>query len=307
MRWGLLVILVALAGCSTPRLYDGEPIDRNNASLISAADVKAVIRPVGTDESVEARITDDGIWVSKGNFIVQYKCLQVAQDADKVLSFPHEKAIRIEAGYHYQVNCYDSKGQVGDEMKLENIGWQDVFYHSSAEAMYDVSERLRGAGELPMTGGGFRYEFYNDWGGKNDVQFRIDAAYNDGHLSAELDLYSGPLPYLAMGAYDKGIRSMDDMDKAIAPTIYEADAHNCPSLDDFYSKLRQLFIARANNSKPAKPDLYLDSPDVHRYYMGDGSDAMAALYVIDDQGDLYKTTQQAMDYVKSCGSTKQKK
>jgi hypothetical protein len=307
MRWYPLAFLLLLAGCATPRLYDGEPVDKSNASLISEAYVKGRIRPIGTDDSVEAGITGDGIWVSKGTYIVRYACLQVNQNRDDVSGYPHEKTIRIEPGYHYQLNCFDKEGQITDEMKLENIGWQDVFYHSSAEAMYDVTERLRGAGELPMTGGGFRYEFYNDWGGKDDVQFRIEAAYEDGHLRARLDLYNGALPYLAMSAYDRGVRSMDGMDKAIAPTTYEADADNCPSLNDFYSKLRQLFVARANDSKPAKPVLYLDSPDVYRYYMGDGSDAMAALYVVEGHDDLYKTTQEAIEYVKTCGTKQPKK
>jgi hypothetical protein len=308
MRWGLFVFLIIiLAGCATPRLYDGEPVDKSNASLISNAYVKARIRPVGTDVSVEAAITDDGIWVSKGSYRVRYACLEPEQDPDSIQGYPHEKTIRVEAGYHYQVNCFDAKGQIKDEMNLVNIGWQDVWYHTSAEALYEVPEHVRGPGEIPATGGGFRYEFYNDWGGKNDVQFHIDTAYKDGHLTAELDLYSAPLPDLAMEAYDRGVRSYDGMTKAIAPTTYRADVDNCPSLTDFYSKLRNLFRERLNNPKPASPVIFTDSPPVYRYYMGDGSDALASLYIIEDKDELYRTTQEAMDYVKSCGTKQIKK
>src|SRR5690242_18327163 len=92
-----IFVLATLTGCATPRLYDGEPVDRSNASLIRNAYVKALIRPVGTDQSVEARISDDGIWVSKGSFIVRYRCLQPDQDPSEIPGYPHEKTIRIEA------------------------------------------------------------------------------------------------------------------------------------------------------------------------------------------------------------------
>lgn len=308
MKWISIVFLTALmSGCTTPRLYDGEPVDKSGASLISNAYVKARIRPIGADESVEAVITDEGIWVAKGTYQVRYACLQPQQDPDSIQGYPHEKTVHVEAGYHYQVNCFDPKGQIADEMNLENIGWQDVFYHTSSEALYEVPEHIRGPGEIPTTGGGFRYEFYNDWGGNNDIQFRMDTDYQTGHLTARLDLYSGALAYLAMEAYDNGARSYDDMAKAVAPTSYKADVDNCPSLKDLYSKLRQLFVERLNNPKPARAVIFTDSPPIYRYYMGDGSDALAALYVIEDKDDLYKMTQEAMDYVKSCGTKQLKK
>lgn len=308
MRWYLFAFLFLFAGCATPRLYDGEPVDKTNASFISNAYVKAVIRPVGTDESVQAVITDDGIWVSKGSFLVRYACLDVNQDRDSVQGYPHEKTIRIEAGYHYQVNCFNREGQITEEMKLENIGWQDVWYHTAAEAGYEVAAHVRGAGETPREGNGFRYEFYNDWGFKNDVQFDIDQGEN-GRLEAKLDEYGGPVFDLAEAAYDKGVRSWQGMLDAIAPTTYVADSKACPAVTDYLQRLRTLFTARVNNPKSGPYMIYTDSPHVYRYYMGNGSDAMAALYVVEDTDELYTTTQKAIDYVKTCGTKqlKQKK
>jgi hypothetical protein len=297
MQKFLLFLLYAiLVGCASSRLYDSEPTNKSDAAFIRATYVKALIRPAHSDKSVEARITDDGIWVSSGTFIVRYVCTDPDQDTSNIHTYPYEKTIHIEAGYRYEFACYDKKKGA----TLRNIGWENVDYHTYAEALYEVPLMIRQSTELTMTMDGFRYEYYNDWGSSGDIEFKIYSDYQTHRLIAHLDQYRGSVMWLAVEAYESGVRNRDAMLKAIAPVSYEADVNTCPKIQDYYVELRRLFMARLNKPNNGPEKIYTDSPDVYRYYIGYGSDAMIGLYVLDDKDDLYKTTYAAMAYLKNC-------
>lgn len=302
MRWIALGLLLAIAGCTTPRLYDGEPVDKSNASLIRGQSIKALIRPVGADQSVEARITDDGIWVSKGSFVVRYMCLQADQDPTNLPpGYPHEKTIHIEAGYHYQVNCYDSKDQIGDEMKLENDSWEDVDYHTFAEALYEVPEHVRYDGGLWQENT-FRYEYYNDWGGEGDVIFTISRAPMSGEFSAELSEYKYSVANQAIALYDKGVRTEKEMESRLEKVSYVGSASECPKLQSYYDRMFGLMKAKAASLVEAGPMLlYTDSPPIYHYYFSNGPNEMLTLEIMDVKDDLYNSTQDAMSYLRTCG------
>ena len=301
-RFSLLYLMLALCGCASPRLYNAEPVDKSNASLISAAYVKALIRPAHTDKSVEARITDDGIWVSSGKFVVRYACYEPDQDVTNIHTYPYEKTIRIESGYHYQVNCFHGK----DKLTLENIGWQDVDYHTFGEAIDEVPQEVREENRF-LSGNYFRYLYYNDWGNSPEIHFEIYTDNQTKRLRARLEQYKGNLLYLTLEAYDKGARSRDAMMKAIAPTMYLADVGSCPKIHDYYAQLRKLFRERVNNPISGPEMIYTDSPDIYRYFMGNGNSAMVSLYTLEDHDALYKTTYAAIDYVKKCGNKRPEK
>lgn len=297
-RWSIcLCFALALCGCAIPRLYDAEPVDKSNASLISAAYVKALIRPIHTDKSVEARITDDGIWVSSGTFVVRYACYQPDQDVTQIHNYPYEKTIRIEAGYHYQVNCFHKKNQ----LTLENIGWQDVNYHTYAEALYEVPLDIRFNGELWQSNT-FRYEYYNDWGGEGDIIFTISRDPMNGEFSADLRKYKYSVALQAMSLYDQGVRTRKDMLKDLEKTSYQGTADQCPKLQFYYDHLFDLMKAKALEfAKQGPVRIYTDSPPIYRYYFSNGPNEMMTLDIMDDKDALYKATHIAMAYVQSCG------
>ncbi len=264
--------------------------------MLSALYIKAAIRPHGADRSVEAAIIDDGTWVSAGTFDLRYTCLDPDADPSDLHSYDKQTAIHILAGYHYQVGCTADRKR----LTLENIGWQDVDYHTFAEAIYEVPEQIRWRSDLTAIAKGFAYEHYNDWGNADDVQFSIKLEHNTKLLHARLDEYKGSVMLAAGAAFEKGVRTEEAMMKALAPKVYKVSSMRCPELTNYYSKLRALFVARLVHPVKGPEKIYLDSPDVYHYYMDNGADAMVAIHVLEAHDALYKMTQEVMAYVRSC-------
>lgn len=301
-RISVLLLVVLIAGCSTARLYSTEPADKSNAALIRAVNIKALIRPVQSDVSVRQRLSDDGIWVSGGAFLVEYACLDLNQDPSTVHVYPNIQTLHIEAGYHYDVQCSEDK----TKLELENSAWEDFDYKTFDEALYSVPAEVRHLEDEPTDEGGFRYLFYNDYGGSGETNFEIYTDYNTKRLTASLTQYRNSVMYLAIDAYNRGIRNRDAMMKALAPEKFTADVKDCPKLADQLAEVRRDFDVRYTRgplpSESTEGHLYTDSPEVYRYFLGKGHGATAVLTLTVEQNDLYRATHAVMDYVKTCGT-----
>ncbi len=156
-------------------------------------------------------------------------------------------------------------------------------------------------------GDGFRYSYYNDWGNADDTEFAIYTNYESKRLTAHLELYRGSVMYLIMHAYDKGARTRDAMLKVIPRNEYDADVAACPKIQIYFDELKKQFMARVNTPhEPQQDIIYTDSPPVYHYDLDIGNRVTANLSLLDEQGPLYKATQETMDYVKSCGKLTKK-
>lgn len=303
MRRYYPVLLLFLIGCTTTRLYNSEPTDKSNAAFLRAVSIKALIRPSQSDDSVQQRITDDGIWVSGGSFLVKFACLDSNQDASAVHVYPNQQILHIEAGYHYDVECSDDK----TKLNLENSAWEDFDYKTFDEAIYMVPEEIRHLDDEP-TDDGFRYLYYNDYGGSGETDFEIFTSYDTKRLTARLTLYRDSVMDLAGAAYEHGIRTKDAMMKALAPEIFIADVKSCPGLAGHLAEIRKDFDERYTQgplpAESTEGHIYTDSPPVYRYFLGKGHGATAVLTLTDEKDDLYRATYATMDYVKACGSLK---
>ena len=309
MRWYLSALLLLLAGCagvapvSGGRIYAFEPADKSQFSTLEAGGIKAWIRPVNTDKSVEVLLATDDVWVSGGTYTILYACLTGNQELSDVHDYPHEMTVKIESGYSYWVQCDDKNSG----LKIWNESDIKVDFHTSTEAVDGMFEVLRHLNYEPG-GDGFRYSYYNDWGNANDTEFSIYTNYESKQLTAHLDLYPGSVMYLIMHAYDKGARTREAMLKAIPVDEYDADVVACPKIKTYFDELQKEFMARVNTPHEPEQDLlYTDSPPVYHYDLDIGNRVTANLALLVEQGPLYKTTQEAMDYVKTCGAKQLKK
>ena len=288
-----------MVGCASSRLYYGEPVDKTNAAFVRGVFIKGFIRASQADESTRLHIDADGLWTTSGNFLVEYACLDSTEDATKVHTYPNQQTIHVEAGYHYDVECNDEK----TKLILSNSAWEDFDYQSFGQAISEVMAKVRHLDDEPTDG--FRYLYYNDWGGSKETNFEIYTDYNTKRLTATLTQYPTSVMYLAGEAYNRGIRKEDAMMKALKAEEFTADVADCPLLADHYAKISKAFDTRYTDgplpSESTEGQMYLDSPPVYRYFLGKSHEATAVLTTTVEEGALYQATQTAMDYVKTCG------
>lgn len=304
MRWIVLVVLSFLTGCAqvgagpTGRIFASEPADKSNTATLEPGGIKAWIRPLNTDKSVEVLLADDDVWVSGGKYTVIYACLTGNQNLSDVHDYPHEETITIEPGYRYWVECDDKN----TSLKIWNDSASEIDFHTSSEAVAGMFEVLRHLNYEPG-GDGFRYSYYNDWGGSKESEFLIYVNHDTKRLTAHLDEYKTSVMYLVMDVYEKGARTRDAMLKAIPRDEYDADVDRCPKIQGYFDELKKEFMARVNTPhEPEQDFLYTDSPPVYHFYLDIGNRVTANLSFLVEQGALYQTTQEAMDYVKTCGT-----
>jgi len=303
MRCSYLILPLVLVGCAsagagpTGRIYASEPVDKTNTATLEPGGIKAWIRPLNTDKSVEVLLASDDVWVSGGTYTIRYACLTNNQELHDVHDYPHETTVKIEPGYSYWVQCDDKDSG----LNIWNENDVKIDFHTSSEAVAGMFEVLRHLNYEPG-GDGFQYSYYNDWGNADDTEFAIYTNHESKQLTAHLDVYRGSVMYLVMHAYDKGARTREAMLKAIPRDEYDADVVGCPKIQGYFDELKKEFMARVNTPhEPEQDFIYTDSPPVYHYDLDIGNRVTANLSLLVEQGALYKTTQEAMDYIKSCG------
>lgn len=309
MRWYLFTLPLLLAGCTSVapvsggHIYASEPGDKSSYATLAAGGLKAWIRPLNTDKSVQVLLATDDVWVSGGTYVVRYACLTGNEKFNDVHDYPHETTVKIEPGYSYWVQCDDKDV----DLKIWNESDIKVDFHTSSEAVAGMFEVLRHLNYGPG-GDGFRYSYYNDWGGSKESDFQIYIDRNTKRLTARLNEYPSSVLYLVTEAYDNGARTREAIEKVIPRDEYDADAMRCPKIQGYFDELKKEFMARVNT--PHEPDedfLYTDSPPVYHFYLDIGNQVTANLSFLVEKGALYQSTQEAIDYLKTCGTKQSQK
>lgn len=171
-------------------------------------------------------------------------------------------------------------------------------WDSGLFAQQQISERIRIPGDLSKPG--FRYDYYDDWSGKEDVVFELAPDAAGGRLQANLTVYTPSVFFQVGDIYKTGIRSEAGIIAHLHDERYQADEARCPELprrfDDLYREMKY----QAGQLPQRGAAAFRESAPVFRYYFR-AADMSLNLDVARGEGPLYRLTEDTVSYVRRCG------